>query len=577
MRNDKKTRPAVLILEALLLAVLTVFLVLVVIKGNAANDALMNPPEPTETPTPTPAPTPTPEPTPTPVVHIDFEPHAVDGTQPDSHISVTEIMVNGELCAEFESEYDINFGTEESYTAAEGIVGFRGGNFRQGAAYGTAKLSEKSLSLAWSAETDGLSDTDGGYWSGTGWTGQPHIVKWPEATRKNITAMYDWARETKELVEVIYPAMDGCVYFFDLDSGKPTRDAMDIGNTFKGCGALDPRGYPILYLGAGLDSYNGNARAFVINLLDNSIMFEFGEKEDFAFRNWNMFDSSPLVSADTDQLIYPGENGVLYIIHLNSSYDEKTGKLAVDPDNIVKWRYNTARNTDGAYYIGFEASAAAINSYLFLADNSGYLMCLDLRTLKLVWVQDILDDTNCSPVIDIEDGHPYIYISTSFHFGLRSYYTATIPVWKIDAVTGEVVWHTDYECWSEIGLSGGVQGTIALGQNELSDMIFVSVAKTNTQSGGRLVALSKETGEEIWSYDTSTYGWSSPLAFYDVMGKGYLIHSVMGRVVYLIDGKTGTVLDEMGFNGTIEASPAMYGSRLVMGHRSGGIFCLEVK
>ena len=55
-------------------------------------------------------------------------------------------------------------------------------------------------------------------------------------------------------------------------------------------------------------------------------------------------------------------------------------------------------------------------------------MCLDLNTLELVWVQDVLDDTNCSPVVDIEDGHPYIYISTSFHYGWRSYSTAAIPI-----------------------------------------------------------------------------------------------------------------------------------------------------
>ena len=60
-------------------------------------------------------------------------------------------------------------------------------------------------------------------------------------------------------------------------------------------------------------------------------------------------------------------------------------------------------------------------------------------------VQDTLDDTNCTPVLEIEDGHPYIYASTSFHLGWRSYNTATVPVWKIDAVTGEIVWQTDYE------------------------------------------------------------------------------------------------------------------------------------
>ena len=29
-------------------------------------------------------------------------------------------------------------------------------------------------------------------------------------------------------------------------------------------------------------------------------------------------------------------------------------------------------------------------------------MCLDLNTLQLVWVQDTLDDSNSTPVLEIE-------------------------------------------------------------------------------------------------------------------------------------------------------------------------------
>ena len=69
--------------------------------------------------------------------------------------------------------------------------------------------------------------------------------------------MYDWAKEDDELVEVIYATMDGNVYFLDLNTGKKTRDTLTLGYTFKGAGALDPRGYPLLYLGAGYDSDRG--------------------------------------------------------------------------------------------------------------------------------------------------------------------------------------------------------------------------------------------------------------------------------------------------------------------------------
>lgn len=568
-RITAKTVVGIVIFVALLAV-----LVMVVMRGIAANKALE---ETAESPAVTvqPTPTPTPEPTPTPVGLPDFKPHSVDGTEPERLISSTAIMVDGEVVEQYESDYEINFDLPERYTELEGIVTFRGDNFRSGAAYGTAAVSSKTLTKVWSKSTSGLSDTDGIYWSGSGWTGQPLIVKWPEATRKNISAMYDWAREKEGLVEVIYATLDGHVYFYELTSGEYTREPLNLGFNYKGAGALDPRGYPILYVGSGVDSVNGRSRVKVVNLIDNSVMFEFGHNETFANRGWHMFDSSPLVSAETDQLIYPGENGILYIIHLNTKYNEQTGELSVDPDNIVKWKYNGTRS-GSRYWLGVESSAAIINNYIFLADNGGNLMCLDLNTLELVWVQDVLDDTNCSPVVDVEDGHPYIYISTSFHYGWRSYSTAAIPIFKIDAETGEIVWRTDYTCYTVQDLSGGVQGTIAVGKNKLSDMIFVPVARTPGASSGTLAALKKDTGEVVWEKETSMYSWSSPVDFYDADGNGYLLYCNSGFNMFLIDGKTGEQLDYMNLGGNIEASPAMYGNYAVVGTRAMRTYCIQV-
>ena len=571
---EEKKITAKTVVGIVIFVALIAVLVMVVMRGIAANKALE---ETAESPAVTvqPTPTPTPEPTPTPVGLPDFKPHSVDGTEPERLISSTAIMVDGEVVEQYESDYEINFDLPERYTELEGIVTFRGDNFRSGAAYGTASVSSKTLTKVWSKSTSGLSDTDGTYWSGSGWTGQPLIVKWPEATRKNISAMYDWAREKEGLVEVIYATLDGHVYFYELTSGEYTREPLNLGLNYKGAGALDPRGYPILYVGSGVDSVNGRSRVKVVNLIDNSVMFEFGHNETFANRGWHMFDSSPLVSAETDQLIYPGENGILYIIHLNTKYNEQTGELSVDPDNIVKWKYNGVRS-GSRYWLGVESSAAIINNYIFLADNGGNLMCIDLNTLKLVWVQDVLDDTNCSPVVDVEDGHPYIYISTSFHYGWRSYSTAAIPIFKIDAETGEIVWRTDYTCYTVQDLSGGVQGTIAVGKNKLSDMIFVPIARTPGASSGTLAALKKDTGEVVWEKETSMYSWSSPVDFYDADGNGYLLYCNSGFNMFLIDGKTGEQLDYMNLGGNIEASPAMYGNYAVVGTRAMRTYCIQV-
>ena len=530
-------------------------------------------PEPggeTESPAPEETPVSTPEPEP-------FEPHSVDSTASGNYLQETGIMLDGEMVTEgYEDDTGIYFGYPEEYSALPGVITFRGNNFRDSAAYGTANITQKQFGKSWTATTGSLTAPDGAFWSGNGWTGQPLIVEWPKETRQ-IMNMYDWAKQAETLVEVVYPAMDGYIYFLELETGKPTRDSLNLGFTFKGTGTLDPRGYPLLYVGSGYNSYNGTSHVFVVSLIDFSILYEFGAADGFALRGWPMYDSAPLIDAETDKLIYCGESGVIYIITLGTQYDEEAGTISVNRTRAAKWRYMSIRYAStGQYWLGFEASPVIWQGHLICPDNGGHLICLDLDTLTVDWVQDTLDDTNCTPVLEIEDGHPYIYASTSFHLGWRSYNTATVPVWKIDAVTGEIVWQTDYECYSVAELSGGTQGSIAVGKENVSDLIYVPIARTPTASGGKLVALDKETGEQVWEFVTQVYSWSTPTLVYDQNGDAYVLYCTTGHYIYLLDARTGEMLDSENLGGLIEASPAVYGNWLVVGHRSGTIYGIEL-
>ena len=111
-----------------------------------------------------------------------------------------------------------------------------------------------------------------------------------------------------------------------------------------------------------------------------------------------------MVDAETDTLIYPGENGILYLIKLNTNYNQESGTLSISPDPVVKWHYYGTRSSVESFWVGMEDSAAVYKGYLFIADNGGNLMCIDLNTLQLVWVQDILDDSNSTPVLSVEEG-----------------------------------------------------------------------------------------------------------------------------------------------------------------------------
>ena len=167
---------------------------------------------------------------------------------------------------------------------------------------------------------------------------------------------------------------------------------------------------------------------------------------------------------------------------------------------------------------GMEDSAVAWKNYLYVADNGGKLFCWDLNTMKLVWVQNVLDDTNTSPVFAEENGHGYIYISTSLHLTAKTTSagrTGDIPIWKIDAATGEIVWKTEpYKCYTVLDVSGGVQDTPVLGQNDIADLVIYAIARYPNAGSGTIVALDRKTGKEVWSTPTNHYMWSSPVAAY---------------------------------------------------------------
>lgn len=509
----------------------------------------------------------------------DFKPYCTEQTKPSNLIQYTEISVDDTTLtnlSDYKPAQTIEFAKGSKYTSVDGIVSFRGNNFRDTASYGYAEMKDFKLKDEWSYTTSSLTYGDA-CWTGSGWTGQPLMAKWPKETKKNMN-MYDWAKADEDLVEVIYACMDGYVYFLELKTGKPTREPMYLGYTFKGAGALDPRGYPIMYVGAGYDSNNGTARAFIINLLDCSVMYTFGNNDPFSLRgSLSYFDGSALVDSETDTLIYPGENGILYLMKLNTNYDENAGTLSVSPDPVVKWHYYGTRTSTSSYWLGMEDSAAVYGGYLFVADNGGNLMCINLNTLELVWVQDILDDSNSSPVLSLENGHLYLYVSTSFRLGWRSYDAAEVPVWKIDAQNGEIVWKTPYECYTEDGVSGGVQSTIALGKNALSDYIYVTVARTGNSYDGVLACINKKTGKVEWEH-IAYYAWSSPVCVYNSDGSGKVLYCSCGGKMYLLDGKTGEVCDTLVLSdGAIEASPAVYENYAVVGTRDCKIWGVKLE
>ncbi len=461
----------------------------------------------------------------------------------------------------------ISFGDASTYSQLPGVLTFRGDNYRTGPTYGTTNIVNKTLEKKWSYKVGGMSSSAGGFWSGTGWTGQPVLVQWDDETRQ-IMNLYDDKKAKDGLVEVIYATMDGHIYFCDIEDGSFTRPKINMGMTFKGSGSLDPRGYPLFYVGSGDNTSGGKAaRMYIVNLITGEIIWEHSGKGDVNTRKWYAFDSAPLVDAETDTMVWPGENGVLYTMKLNTAYDKTAGTIAISPDPMIKNVYST--NTGRSK--GAESSAIIVDRYCYFGDNGGLFFCVDLDTMALVWCQNTLDDVNATPVFEwADDGKGYIYTGNSMEYA-----NGKTHLHKLDAATGEIVWEVVYDDVAfNKDVSGGVLSSVLLGKKgtDMEGLVIYSISRTPSYGKGILVALDTKTGEKVWEVTMNNYCWSSPAGIYTAENKGYIIQCDSAGKVFLIDGKTGEKITYIELGSNIEASPAIFENRLVVGTR-GGLVC----
>ena len=510
-----------------------------------------------------------------------FKPEKTADSDPAAHGVRWEIFDGVTKVQSYQREEPISFGQPEGYFALPGVSTFRGNNYRNSATYGTANVVEKTLTTVWTQDTGTL---EGSSWGGNGWTGQPLIVCWDDTTRQ-LMNLHPEKKAKTGLVEVIYASLDGRIYFLDLEDGSHTRDPINVGMCFKGAGTLDPRGYPILYVGAGdVNPQEERPRMFIISLIDGSILYEYGHEDSLSYRedndNWCAFDSAPLIHADTDTLIWPGENGILYTMKLNTAYDPAVGSVRVSPSAPVLTRYLTNKTNTNSYWLGYEASANIVDHYLYISENGGLFFCIDLNTLELIWVQDTKDDSNASPVFQpAGETEGYLYTAPSLHWTKDSDDEGTISIYKLSATTGQILWQRPYDVHTVYGLSGGVQASPVLGKagTDLDGLIFYAIARTTHSEAGSLVALDTATGQQVWRLDMDYYAWSSSVAVYDPQGKGYVVLCDSNGTAHFVEGATGQVADTLYLGGLVEASPAVYNDKIVVGTRLKKICGIEIR
>ncbi len=496
------------------------------------------------------------------------------------------------------ADQTVAFGAPQTYTRVPGVLTFRGNNFRDAPAYGTAEVSEKKLSIVWTQEI-GEALGDGSYWPGAGWTGQPLLVKWPEQTRKAMGFAPEFAG--KDLTEVIYPVFEGKVYRLDLETGKQTKPPIEVGCGFKGTGSIDPRGYPLLYSGQGLNDMDNNKetedcpfRYRIFDLIQNKEVSGWTGQDDPARprKGWGAFDSSALVNAATDTLIEPAENGLVYKAKLNAKFDPVAKAVSVDPV-LTKLEYKSPVSVDltlggklrEAY--GIESSAAAYRNLMYATDNDGNLICWDATTMRMVWTRDIGDDSDASIVIEDTRRGPFLYQGNTLDKRGESGGPMVTNLRKINALTGDIVWEKEVPTVASYPNNGGLLATPTLGQGETSDLVIFNVSKTADPPfcifgsclgdfSGDLVALDRETGKLAWSRHLDRYSWSSPVIFQGKDGHSYGVFGDAGGLLHLFDPNTGKDYSTVSLGKNIEASPAIYNNMLVVASYDKKIFGVRI-
>lgn len=461
----------------------------------------------------------------------------------DFKVAVADTLISGAL----ES-------LENLYASNSGWLTFRGGQHRDAQPLGRIVANPTEIDVLWTFRTaEDYSPTKYGAWGGgTGWTGQPLYVEWPDS----LISKFPRGFSKKEL---IVGSLCGKVYFLDFETGKQTRPEFDTGNPIKGTPSLDPTMNGNLYVGQGVPSHR-EIGALVYDLFSHKEADFFGP-DPKAPRRWYAYDSSPV---RVDRFLFrPGENGVLY-------------KYSVSPGNIAL--HSSMRYFVGGRAPGMESSMSVYRNYGYIGDNAGNILCINLNNLKPVWYYKLPDDVDATPVVTEEaDGHAYIYVGCEVeHPGVSK----AVFV-KLDALNGQCVWKCETAAMRHNTESkhfdGGYYATALPGHGDCSHLIFVPCVLNKDGSDGCFQAINRDSGEVVYAIHTPVYSWSSPVGYLDSDNKFYVLTADCGGTVRLIEGATGRIAVRKHIGNNFESSPVVVDSTAVVGSRGNTIFKLVIR
>lgn len=441
-----------------------------------------------------------------------------------------------------------------------GVLCFRGNPSRT--YYGRGPVPQKPV-VRWKATLEGS-----GEWRGTGWTGQPAVVRW--------TGWPHW--------EVIVGGLDGRIHFLDGLNGEHTRPAYKLprGGSIKGSVTVDPDGLPLLFVG------NRGGYFWGLSLLGQTptpILQIAGALDPRTEKNagyWPDFDSSALVV--DRELFVCGENGWVYKIPLWRQ------QAFYEPERVVRERklwqtvytphlsplaFESLKRSGG--YCSIESSPAVTDRRIYLATGAGMVLGLNRETLKLEFQFSTGDDTDASVVVN-QGG--YLFVAAECDYGG----TNQTSLYKLDPNvppdqwSKAVLWSRTFAAYPQKGgashfdnLDAGILGTPALGPGpggEPEARLYVAVA-TRPGKEGWLACLDSRTGATIWARKSGSHSWSSP-----VVVDGRVILGWASGQLCCYRATDGQELWRVQLGGVIESTAVVWRGWIYVGTRDGSFYAL---
>ena len=505
------------------------------------------------------------------------------------------LMFAGENVEAFDRDTVLRYPRSEDYTSLAGITTYRGTNYRDSATFGSARINEKIMSILWTHDLPDFPLT--GQQDGTA---QPLIVQWPADVMETMT--FKTAKKNKiQLTEVIFADKSGDIYFVDLDDGEYTRTPMPTIAYTEGTPTLDPRGIPLLFVGQSIQEDGDTEKShyqylYVYDLTQNKRVYRFGSSsiEPFSNNTWQGFTGSPLVYDDRVAIL--GESGILYTYRIGADFDMAAGDVYIDEEpELGKYKYE---NESTGYYVtddktaetetaeiksGSIGSLTGYKDYVFFTDRSGFLQCVDINHLSLVYAVNLTGDGDATLNIE-DDGEDsddfYLYSGTRLSFETDADVIAgaqTVYFRKIEGLTGKVLWEKPYDVYASEDYRAGMAETALIGKNSLSKYIYYAVMGQQSTGYTTVVCANKSNGETVWEYPIYAGAKSVPVAMYDKTGKGYVIMCDLAGHVHFLDGDTGEIINRLILESGIDGCPAVFNNKIVVHLNNDTLVCVKVE